>query len=60
MPVGVAAAVPNGTDIAGWPARFDGIVQTSLRYIASGSAVFAPSSNATVGEVGESSTSNCS
>ena len=43
-----------------WPARFVGIVHTSLRYIASGSAVLAPSSNATVGVVGASSTSNCS
>ena len=42
------------------PARFVGIVNTSLRYIASGSAVFAPSGNATVGVVGLRSTSNCS
>ena len=31
---------------------FGGIVSTSQRYMASGSAVFAPSSNATVGDVG--------
>jgi hypothetical protein len=43
--------------MAGWPARFDGIVHTSLRYIASGSAVLAPSGKAVVGEVGDSSTS---
>ncbi len=36
------------------------MVHTSDRYIASGSAVLAPSSNATVGDVGDSSTSNCS
>ena len=36
---------------------FGGIVSTSARYIATGSAVFAPSSNATVGDVGLSSTS---
>jgi len=35
----------------------DGIVSRSLRYIASGFAVFAPSSNATVGDVGETRTS---
>ena len=46
------APVPNGTLIAACPARFVGIVHTSERYIASGSAVFAPSSNATVGDVG--------
>ncbi len=32
-------------------------MQTSLRYIDNGSAVFAPSSNAVVGAVGESNTS---
>ena len=35
----------------------DGIVSRSFRYIASGFADFAPSSNATVGDVGVSSTS---
>ena len=44
----------------GCPVRFTGTVHTSHRYIASGSAVLAPSSNATVGDVGDSSTSNCS
>ena len=36
---------------------FDGIVSTSVRYIASGSSTFAPSGNATVGRVGETSRS---
>ena len=44
----------------GRPAMHDGIVSTSERYIASGSAAFAPSGNATVGLVGETSTSNFS
>ena len=57
MPTGrPSSPTPKGTDMAGWPARFDGIVQTSLRYMASGSAL-APSSNAVVGEVGDSRTS---
>jgi hypothetical protein len=38
----------------------DGIVSRSAAYIASGLAVRAPSSNATVGDVGLTSTSNCS
>ena len=37
--------------MAGWPARFDGIVHTSLRYMASGSAL-APSSNGRGGRRG--------
>src|SRR5262249_22479740 len=42
-PIGSPSApVPNGTLIAGWPARGDGIVHTSERYMASGSSVFAP------------------
>ena len=41
----------------GSPAMQDGIVSRSERYIASGSAAFSPSLNATVGEVGETSTS---
>jgi hypothetical protein len=44
----------------GSPAMQDGIVSRSERYIASGSCAFAPSGNATVGEVGETSTSNFS
>ena len=35
----------------------DGIVSRSQRYIASGSAALSPIGNATVGEVGETSTS---
>ena len=42
------------------PASDIGTVQTSLRYIASGSAVFAPSSNATPGAVGVTMKSNFS
>ena len=38
--------------------QVDGIVHTSFRYIVSGSAVLAPSANAVVGDVGDSSTSN--
>ena len=53
-----SSPMPKGTDMAGWPARFDGIVHTSFRYIASGSSVLAPSANAVVGEVGASSRSN--
>jgi len=41
----------------GTPARFAGIVATSLRYIASGSSIFAPIGNAVVGAVGETRTS---
>ena len=44
----------------GRPAMHDGIVSRSFRYIAIGSSTFAPSSNATVGLVGETITSNCS
>ena len=54
-----SSPTPNGTDMAGWPARFDGIVHTSFRYMASGSAL-APSAKAVVGDVGDSSTSKCS
>ena len=52
--------MPYGTLIAACPARLVGIVHTSERYIASGSADLAPSSNATVGDVGDSSASYCS
>ena len=44
----------------GRPAMQEGIVSRSLRYIAIGSAVRAPSGKATVGEVGETRTSNVS
>ena len=46
------SARPHGIEIAGIPASDIGTVQKSLRYIASGSSVFAPSSKATPGEVG--------
>ena len=60
-PIGSPSSpTPNGTDMAGSPDRFDGIVHTSFMYIDRGSAVLAPSSNAVVGDVGERSTSNCS
>ena len=36
---------------------FGGMASTSDRYIASGFSVFAPSGNATVGDVGETRTS---
>ena len=46
-PAGRPRPVPNGTLMAGWPARFDGIVQTSDRYMARGFSVLAPSGKAT-------------
>src|SRR5690606_29031659 len=45
-----SSPVPNGTEMAGSPTRLLGIVQTSERYIASGSSVLAPSSKAVVGD----------
>ena len=39
------------------PARFDGMVHRSLRYMASGSSTFSPILNAVVGVDGETSTS---
>ena len=56
-PTGSPSERPHGTLSPGRPAMQDGIVSRSFRYIASGSAAFAPSSNATVGEVGVSSRS---
>ena len=50
--VGNPSARPFGIEIAGMPASGIGTVQKSLRYIASGSSVLAPSSNATPGLVG--------
>ena len=47
-----AAENPQGMEIAGTPASGDGMVNTSLRYMASGSSVFSPSLNAGVGAVG--------
>ena len=46
------AAEKTGTDIDGIPAILTGMVQKSLLYIVTGSSVFEPNSNATVGEVG--------
>ena len=44
--------------MAGWPARFDGMVHTSDMYMANGFSVLEPNGNAVVGEVGDSNTSN--
>ena len=55
-----SAASPHGTDIAAMPARLDGMVHRSARYIASGSSTRSPIGNAVVGVVGETSTSTCS
>ena len=53
-PIGSPSSpTPNGTLIAGSPHRFDGIVHTSLRYIANGFSVLAPKPNAVVGAVGD-------
>ena len=49
--------LPNGTLMAGCPARFEATVKRSDRYIVSGSPVFAPSSKAVVGVVAPNSTS---
>src|ERR1700760_2516014 len=51
-PTGSPSLSPDGIEIAGIPASGIGTVQKSLRYIASGSAVLAPSSNAVQGLVG--------
>src|SRR5919204_3534165 len=56
-PTGSASESPHGIESPGRPARFGGIVSTSARYIASGFAVFSPSLNATVGDVGLTRTS---
>src|SRR6266545_4390559 len=56
-PTGRPSLRPHGMERPGRPATQDGIVSRSLRYIASGSCVFAPSANATVGDVGEARTS---
>ncbi len=48
---------PHGIESPGRPATHDGIVSRSEAYIASGSATRSPIRNATVGEVGETSTS---
>jgi len=59
-PTGRPSERPHGIESPGRPARFDGIVSRSAAYIASGFAVRAPSSKATVGDVGLTSRSNCS
>src|SRR5436305_10221592 len=56
-PTGRPSDRPHGIEIDGSPAMFGGIVRTSARYIASGFSVRSPSLNATVGDVGLSSTS---
>ena len=57
-PTGRPSESPFGIEIAGMPASDIGTVQKSLRYIASGSAVLAPSSKATPGAVGVTMKSN--
>src|SRR4029453_8772127 len=53
-PMGRLALVnPQGGLSPGSPARLQGKVKTSLRYIASGSLTFSPMRKAAVGEVGE-------
>lgn len=43
---------PHGTEIAGTPAKFTGIVKMSFAYIVIGSSTFSPTLNAGVGVVG--------
>jgi hypothetical protein len=52
------AEKPAGITIAGSPARFAPIVNTSERYIASGSAVLSPKRNPGTGDAGEAITSH--
>src|SRR5258707_6990462 len=53
-PIGNPAALkPQGMLIPGRPAKLHGRVNTSIKYIASGSFTFSPSLNAVTGEVGE-------
>ena len=47
-----SAPVPKGTEMAGWPARLDGMVNVSDRYIDKGSSLLAPRAKAVVGVVG--------
>ncbi len=54
---GPAAIMPQGTLTAGRPARFALTVNTSARYICSGSSIFSPSLKAGVGQVGIATTS---
>ncbi len=57
-PTGRPSDSPHGIEIPGNPAMFTGRVQASDRYIATGSAIFAPKRNATDGDVGATSASN--
>ena len=52
-----SGARPHGTEMAAFPARLDGMVHRSARYIAIGSSARSPSGNAVVGVVGETRTS---
>ena len=53
IPTGIPSSPkPKGTDIAGCPARLEGIVHTSCKYICMGSAVLSPNGKAVVGAVG--------
>ena len=52
-----SGASPVGTEMAAFPARLDGIVHRSARYIAIGSSARSPMSNAVVGVGGEMRTS---
>lgn len=61
MPMGKPSCdAPHGTDIPGNPAMLHEIVNTSARYIFSGSSRFSPSLNAGVGVVGVQMTSTFS
>src|SRR5262249_57802012 len=52
-PTGSPSESPHGIESPGNPARQDGIVRTSLRYMESGSAARSPMRKATVGEVAQ-------
>ena len=52
-----SGASPHGTEMAALPARSDGIVHRSARYIAIGSSARSPMPNAVVGVDGDTSTS---
>src|SRR3954465_15923226 len=56
-PTGRPSASPQGTEIAGRPARLAGRVHRSAAYMASGSSTRAPSGKAAVGLVGLTRTS---
>src|SRR5437764_9817733 len=58
-PTGSPSDSPHGTEIAGPPYRFDGIVKRSARYIWYGSEVRAPLGNATNGVLGATRPSTC-